>query len=100
MKTLNEIFIRTKYVENLAANAGHDMHVDNYVFGVGDLHTNVRKRRTNGPHTEWDHIHGTAFHRTFEQFSHGLLHLARIDPVVGRSGVFAATAADKRTVFD
>src|SRR5439155_15956514 len=48
-------------------DARHDAHVDDDVWRVSELHTDLGHWRTDGPHAERQHIHCSAAHGTVEK---------------------------------
>ncbi len=77
-------------IEDLRADAGHDLHVRYDVRGVGDLDADLRDRGADGAHGERNDVHGAAV----------LLQFDRIDPVVGRAGFFFRLGGDEGAGFD
>ncbi len=73
-------------LEHLFADARHDAHVHDHVGRVGELHADLRHRRTDGAHAERQHIHRAALHAAGEKSLERLPHLERIHPIVGRTG--------------
>ena len=82
-------------VHGLGANAGHDAHVDYHVGGVGDLNTQLGDGAAEGTHGEGDHVHGAAGVGAVKLLVEDLLHLNRVIPVVGRTGVFFLLRTDE-----
>ena len=82
-----------------AAHASHDAHVHRYVGGIGNFHAHLRDRRADRAHRERDHVHRAPAHAAIEQPVERGAHLARLDPVVGRAGVFLLLAADEGALF-
>ena len=75
-------------------------HVDDDVRAVGDLDADVRDVTADRPHRERHDVHRAAAHAAVEQAVERLAHLRRRDPVVGRTGILLAFAADERAVLD
>jgi hypothetical protein len=89
-----------EHVEHGATHARHDAHVHHHVGGIGEFDADLGDRGAQRTHAEWDHVHRTAAHAAREQTLQGLLHLARLDPVVGWAGVLLVHAADVGAVLD
>ena len=81
-------FAVAQHIQHFGADAGHHMHVDHNVSGIGDLNTDFSDGRTDRTHAERDDIHGSAVHTTFVKTEHGGFEFFGIDPVVGRTGIF------------
>ena len=47
-------------IEHLLPHAGHDAHADDDIGRIGELHADMRDRRTERPHAEGDDVHGAA----------------------------------------
>ena len=86
-------------VEDAAADARHDAHVDHHVGRVGDLHADAGDFRADRPHAEGDHIHRAALHAACVEAEHLLLHRDGILPVVGRTRVVLRLAADESALL-
>ena len=99
METADEIVAVTEGFENLAADAGHDCHVENNVDTVGEFDTDFGERRTDSAHGERNDVHCSSFHGTlidtFEQF----VGFVFLHPVVGGTCVFFFFGADESTAF-
>lgn len=98
MQTLDEIPL-AEDIDDLAAHAGHDAHVDHHIGRIAQLHADLGDGRTQRPHAEGDDIHGTPLHAAVEQTVEGLLHGLGVFPIVGGARVFLAQAADEGTIL-
>ena len=87
-------------LENLGADAGHDVHGDDDVRGVGDLHAVHRYFGLEVAHDEGDHVHRATLHRPPVEVGHDALHLLRVHPVVGGPSAVFGLRADVGAVFD
>ena len=74
--------------------------LDGDVGRVGELHADVRDRRTERAHRERDDVERAAAHRAGVETQHLGAHLGRVAPVVGGAGVVFALAADEGAVLD
>ena len=86
--------------EGRSTHAGHDLHVDNDVRRVGELDAELRDVRTERTHGEGDDIHRAAAHRAGEETAEYALHLGRVHPVVGGTGVSLVVRADVGAALD
>src|SRR5438105_3633913 len=91
--------IGSKHVINRASHASHQLHAGNDVWAVGQLHSDMRNRAAQRAHRKWNHIKRSAAHASFKKPLERLAHLRGGDPVVGRSGILFAVAADKCTIL-
>ena len=73
----DEFALVAEDLENLRADAGHHMHVDHNVRGIGELNADLRDVRADRTHRERDHVHRAALHAAVVQPEHGLLELLR-----------------------
>ena len=94
------VLVGIENVENLLASAGHDVHVEDNVFRVGQFDTVLGDRGTERAHAERNHVHGTAVHTTLVKALHGFLEFLRVDPMVGRTSIFFLHGRNKGTGFD
>jgi hypothetical protein len=56
--------------------------------------------RTERAHAVGDNIHGAPFHTAAEEGAELLMHLGRVDPVVGGAGIPFLLGADESALFD
>ena len=96
----DELAVLAEMLDDGIARAGHDVHVDDDVRGVGDLDAVLGDRVADRAHRERDHVHRTALHAALVALEHELLHHVRIHPVVRRTRVNLALGADKRAALD
>ncbi len=99
MKAMHKLAV-TQRLYNVASHAGHDAHVDGHIGRVGQFDADVGDWRTNRPHAERNHVHGAAAHAAVKAAAQFDLHVARVHPVVGGAGIFAAQRADEGAIFD
>jgi hypothetical protein len=78
----------------------HDPHAHGDVGRIRKLHPDLRERRSDRPHAERHDVQRASTHAAFEELQQPLLHLRRIDPVVGRSRVTLLCAANEGAIFD
>ena len=96
----DELAILAELLENGIARAGHDVHVDDDVRGVGDLDAVLGDRVTDRTHRVGDHVHRAALHAALVRLLHLLLHLDGIHPVVGGACVDLTLGAYERAAFN
>src|ERR1700712_154412 len=94
MEGLDEEAVVADLLQRCRAHPGHHLHRDDDVFGVGDLHAELRVVGTEGTHAERHHIHGATAHAAAVEVFHGGPHFARVHPVVGGPGVYFALGTD------
>ena len=82
------------------ADAGHDLHRDHDVGGVGDLDAVHRHVGLDVAHDERDDVHRATGHAPLVEVAHDRLHLGRRLPVVGEAGVLLVLGADEGAVLD
>ena len=100
VQAASEIFlVLGQLVPGGRAHARHDAHVDGHVDRIGDLDADAGQRRTDGPHDERQHVHGSALHRSGEVGAQLGVGLPRFFPVVGRPGQDLVGRADERRFF-
>ena len=87
-------------LEDRGADAGHDAHRDDDVLGVGELDAEHRVLGLDRAHAERDDVHRPAAHAPAVQLGHDRLHLGRVHPVVGGTGVGLVDRADEGAVLD
>ena len=95
----NEGAVLAQPVDDRAAHARHEAHVDRDIGRIGDLDADLRDRRADRPHRERHHVHRAPAHAAVEQPVQGGAHLAAGRPSYwsGRRRPFLA--ADERAIF-
>ena len=96
----DEIAVLAELCDHSVAGAGHDVHVDDHVRGVGDFDAVLGDRVADRTHRERNHVHRAALHAALVRSFHLLLHLDGIHPVVGGACVNLALGADERAAFN
>ena len=96
----DEFAIGSEDFEDLVADAGHDVHVDHNISGVGDFNADFGDVGADGTHGVGDDVHGSAVHAALVESSHFGFELDGVDPVVGRTGVFFFFGSDEGTGFN
>ena len=96
----HERMVGAQHLDRGATHAGHDLHVHGDVGGVGDLHAELGEVGAERAHAERDHVHRAPAHAAVEQAVQDRLHLGRVHPVVGRTGVVGDARADERAILD
>ena len=99
MHAWHEHAVAAEHVENCAAHARHDPHVDDDIRAVRQLDADVRDRAAQRAHRKRHHIERPAAHAAREEAIQRAPHVRGRDPVVGRAGVVLAGAADESAVF-
>ena len=97
---LHEGGARFDLVDDLEADARHDLHGFDNVRGVGEFNTILGDGGVNGAHGEGDDIEGTTDHAAFEEFIELSLHFGGGFPMVRRAGIFFLLGADVCALFD
>ena len=87
-------------VQHRGADAGHDLHRDHDVGGVGDLDAVHRHVGLDVAHDERDDVHRATRHAPLVEVGHQGLHLGRRLPVVREAGVLLVLGADEGAVLD
>ena len=100
MHSGDEVTALADLLEGCGTHAGHDLHVDDDVRRVGELDTELRDVRTERTHREGHDIHRAAAHRTGEETAEDALHLDRVHPVVGGTGISLVVRADVGAALD
>lgn len=57
MEALDELAVPQCFQDG-CAHPCHDTHTGHHVGRIGQLDANLRQRRAQGPHAEWDDVHG------------------------------------------
>ena len=96
----NKKAVLAELVEGGLAHAGHDFHRYGDIGRIGNLNADGADFRTQRPHAERHDVHRAALHAALEQVLQVGAHLGRIEPVVGRAGVFGLFRADEGAAFD
>ena len=96
----DELTVGAELLKDSIARAGHDVHVDDNVRGVGDLDAVLGDRVADRTHRIRNHVHRAALHAALVRSFHLLLHFDRIHPVVGGACVDLALGADERAAFN
>src|SRR5437867_1187297 len=86
-------------VQRDLTHAGHDAHVGDHVWAVGNLDADLGVRRGDRAHDVRDDVHGSALHRVLEEWPDLLFCLGGGHPVVGGPGVLLVFGADEGEVF-
>ena len=93
VEALDKLFIQVGH--SLLARPGHNGHVQNHVNGIRELNAILGKGRAHNTHAIGNHVHGAAFHRTIVQAMQLGIHLLRVHPVVGGTGILLFLTADE-----
>ncbi len=96
----HELAVVAEHLQGAGPHARHDLHVDRDVGRVGHLDADVADVRSERSHRERHDVHRAALHRTLEEALQDVAHLARVAPVVRRTGVVLVLRADERAVLD
>ncbi len=96
----HELALFAQRLDDLLADAGHDVHVADDVGAVGDLDADLGHRRAQRPHREGDDVQRATSHAALVEAEHRLLELALVDPVVGRADLVLIRRADVGAVLD
>src|SRR5262249_35866819 len=99
MHTRYELAVLAEPVDDRAAHASHDPHARRYIGGISDLYADLSDVRTDWTHGEGHDVHRAAAHASAKQSVERAAHLARVDPIVRRAGVFLGGAANERAFF-
>ena len=62
VQSLHKIPVGPEHFQNFRSDAGHDVHIDDDVRRVADLHTDLGNRRAEGAHAVGDDIHRPSPH--------------------------------------
>src|SRR5437868_2512132 len=89
----------TESVQHARANACHDVHTGQNVGRIRDLEADFRDRSSNRTHAVGNHVHGSSNHRTGIELGEPGLHLGRIFPVVGGTGILPVVRTNESAVF-
>ena len=101
VQTANEVVGSVAEVlESVSAHSGHDIHVQNYVDGVGQLNAYLCEGGADRTHGVRDNVHCSALHYAVVHRGQHCLHFLRIHPVVGGACVLLLTAADESSVLN
>ena len=76
-------------IQHLFAHACHDAHVGRHIPGVGKFNADLADGRAQGPHAVGNDVHGAPAHAAVIDGEQECLHLIRIAPVVGQTGILA-----------
>ena len=82
------------------ADAGHDVHVEHDVNGVGQFKAVFGERRADDGHGVRNDVHRAALVGAVGESVHLLVHFLGVHPVVGGTGVLLALTADEGAVLD
>src|SRR5262249_42739817 len=99
MQTLYIVVRGAESIEGGFPHTGHDPHVDDHVWTVGDFHANLAVWRTDRPHDVGHYVESAVFHRPGEERADFLFRFRRRHPVVVGPGVFLVTRTDEGQVF-
>ena len=97
---LHEGGARFDLVDDLEADAGHDLHGFDNVRGVGDFNAVFGDGGVDGAHGEGDDIEGASDHAALEEFVELGLHFSGGLPMVRRAGVLFFFGADVGAFLD
>ena len=96
----NELTVGAELLDDGVARAGHDVHVDDDVRGVGKLDAVLGDGVADRAHRERNDVHRTALHAALVALLHERLHDLGIDPMVRGAGVDLLLGTDEGTAFD
>ncbi len=85
--------------QSAQTHAGHDVHVQDNVDGVGNLNANLGEGAAHRTHAVGDDVHGTALHAVGVHGDQLGLHLFGIHPVVDAAGILFVLGADEGTAL-
>ena len=100
MDARHEHAVAAEHVEHRASHARHQPHARRDVGAVGYLDADVGNRAAQRTHRKRHDVHRAPAHAAVEEFVERCAHGVRSDPVIGRSGVFLALAADEGAILD
>ena len=99
MQALNVFAVLAQLLQDLSADARHNVHVHDDVRRVGQLHADLGDGRADRTHGERDHVQGATLHAALVKPGHCLLQFGGVDPVGRRAGVLLLLARDVGAVF-
>ena len=99
VKARNEVAVSAEVLPHRFACAGHNVHVEDDVFGVGQLDAVFRDRRAERSHAERNNVHRAPVHTALVQTAHRRLEFLGVNPVVRRARVVFLYRRNERAVF-
>ena len=99
VQALDKALIIAERVAHGLADAGHDVHVEHDVNGVGQFKAVFGERRADDGHGVRDDVHGAALIGAVGQSVHSFVHFLGLYPVVRGACVLFLFTADERAVL-
>ena len=99
MLAAHEIVGIAQLTQGLHTHAGHDIHVQHNVDGVGHFNADLGERAADGAHAVRNNVHGAARHHIFVQGQQLGLHFVGVHPVDHHAVVRLVGGADERAVL-
>ena len=99
VQALDKALIVAERVAHSLADAGHDVHVEHDVNGVGQFKAVFGERRADDGHGVRDDVHGAALIGAVGQSVHSFVHFLGLYPVVRGACVLFLFTADERAVL-
>ena len=100
VQTLDEEAVVAEQAQHLGTHAGHDLHRQHDVGGVGQFDAELRVVGAERAHAERDDVHRAAAHAAAEEGREGGAHLVRCDPVVRGARILFTLGADEGARLD
>ena len=99
VQALDKARIIAERVAHGLADAGHDVHVEHDVNGVGQFKAVFGERRADDGHGVRDDVHGAALIGAVGQSVHSFVHFLGLYPVVRGACILFLFTADERAVL-